>query len=189
MHAGGASVRPLTGATVNMPLAGHGLSRSARRYIEKIGALYERARALVSRHHDDSRLQVWEWHRASAQACVEEAALMYAEGVTALLNEAVTVSCVRGLGTAHFDCRVGADDPPRGFRVRRSVLMDTPEEREAVERLLGGGDAEVIEAFAEGLRKLYCLGTFARQRSLTLRPEPAPLPDVTASASGTEPPA
>jgi hypothetical protein len=170
-----------------MPLAGQGLSRSARRYIEKIGALYDRARSLVVRHfHDDSRLQVWEWHRASAQACVEEASLMYIEGMTALLNEPVIVRCVRSLGAPHFDCRVGAEDPPRSFRVRRSVLMDTPEEREAVERLLGGSDSEVKEAFAEGLRKLYCLGAFQHEHSMTLQPEPEPLPDPAPPSPGTE---
>lgn len=161
---------------MSTPHAEHHWSEATRRYVERIGALYERARSLVShRSRHDNRLQVWEWHRASAQACVDEASLIYTEGLMALLHETVTVSCSKGLGAPQFYCRVeAADRPAHSFRVYQGVLMDEPQEREAVERLFGGADAEVLEAFAEGLRKLHGLGAFKRHRSITLQPDAEP---------------
>jgi hypothetical protein len=152
------------------------LNQSARSYVEKIGALYERARSLVSRRpRDDSRLQMWEWHRASARACVEEAALIYSDGLRALLKRPVTVNCRRGLGAPLFECRAGGD-PAHSFRVHRSVLMETPQEREAVAQAFGDTAAETLAAFAEGLRELQRLGGFKRQRSMNLQPDVEQLP-------------
>lgn len=171
---------------MNMPLAGS-LNQSARHYVEKIGALYERARSLVTRRlHNDRRLQVWEWHRASAQACVEEASLIYADGLEALLKEAVTVTYLKGPGAPRFDCRIEAV-PESRFRVCGGVLMETPQERESVERLFGGTDAEVLEAFAEGLCKLQRLGGFKRQRSVTLQPGLKIAPETAVPTVAPEP--
>lgn len=173
---------------MNTPLAGHHFSLSARHYVEKIGALYERARSLVThRSRHDSRLQVWEWHRASAQACIEEAALIYGDGLSALLRETVTVSCGKGLGAPQFYCRVETvDQSAQSFRVYRGVRIDEPLEREAVERLFGGTDTEVLKAFAEGLCKLQRLGAFKRRRSLTLPPDADTPTQAVPSAAETE---
>lgn len=159
------------------PLGGKHFSDMTRQYVARIGSIYNRARALLvhdARHHGS--LESWNWYRASAQGCIEEAVIIYTEGLETLIRLPVMIEYQqgqKGSSVPQFSCRLldekAADE--RGFRVRRKVMRETQNEREAVEALLGGTEREVLNAFAEGLCNLRRLGAFKHRRKLRLDPE------------------
>ena len=164
---------------MSTPLAGKNLGDVARHYIARIGSIYDRARELLAGDSvsNSGSLDAWKWYRASAQACMEEAAIIYTEGLESLIKVPVRVDCHRAGTAPQFTCLVAAGDTPAaadsGFRVGRKVIIDTDAERDAITALLGSTERHLLDAFAEGLCKLQLLGAFGQQRSIALNPEPA----------------
>ncbi len=162
---------------MTMPLDGKHLGDMTRQYVARIGSIYDRARAFLA--HDARRsgsLESWNWYRASAQGCIEEAVIIYTEGLESLIRLPVMIEYQkgqRGSAVPQFCCRVLAEHAgdSRSFCVRRKVILETQAQREAVEALLGSTEREVLGAFAEGLCNLRRLGAFKQRRSLRLDPE------------------
>jgi hypothetical protein len=164
------------GIDMHMPFTSNNISDSARHYVERIGSLYARARAMIGRaSHDHDTLQNWQWHRASAEACLDEAVLIYLEGLEGLLQAPVSVRLEgEARAPAVFACQVGADKE-RVFRFADdegpAAALDDENQRRAVETLFGKVDREVLDAFAEGLCQLRQLGEFGRSGRIKLSPE------------------
>jgi hypothetical protein len=140
------------------------------RWVSRIGSLYERARSLVSGGHEDPALVApWEWHCASAQACVEEAVLIYIEGLGTLLRHPLSVRCTVDAQRPHFDC-----SPPdgAGFEVGpEGVVADGDAAERTLSEAFGGRHPEVLRAFADGLQRLYALGAFGSRAAMKLELE------------------
>jgi hypothetical protein len=153
-------------------------SESARRYVARIGSLYERARALVAGTSPEHRpMAAWDWHSTSAQACVEEAVLIYIEGLEILLSEPVEVRSEEESGALRFICLPMKGAAGTSFEaVDGAIVANSDEAKSAVEHAFGPGHREVLTAFADGLQRLHALGAFGRSNKLKLQP------DVSASA-------
>ena len=155
---------------MHMPFTSNSISDSARHYVERIGSLYARARAMIGRTpHDQDALQTWQWHRASAQACVDEAVLIYLEGLEGLLQAPVSARVEGAVFACQVDgdkeliFRFAADDGP-------VAALDDENQRRAAETLFGNTDREVLDAFAEGLCQLRQLGEFGHSGRIRLSP-------------------
>jgi len=162
-----------TGVVMTNPFAGH-LSDSAGHYVARIGSLYDRAVSLVKGSSaDQAALRTWEWHRASARACTEEAAHLYVAGLEALLKRPLTVRCADRRGKPEFICLMEDEGTQHSFRfLGRELCADGDGEQEAVVEAFGHEDTAVLAAFAEGLCELRHLGSFRRPRELKLQPDP-----------------
>jgi hypothetical protein len=160
---------------MNLPFSGNSISESARHYVERIGSLYNKAKARIGRApHDRDALQNWQWHRASAQACLEEAVLIYLEGLEALLQAPVTVELGGETGAPMFICHVGAGGElvfRLGAAEAAAAVLAHDDERSAVEALFGKADRELLEVLAEGLSQLRWLGEFEQRGRIKLTPE------------------
>jgi hypothetical protein len=158
---------------MHMPFSGSS-NGSARHYVERIGSLYARAKALIGlRSHERGLLQNWQWHRASAQACQDEAVLIYLEGLEALLRLPVSVRLNGEARAPVFVCEVKADTKlafSLDAAARPAAALENADARGAVEALFGEADREVLEAFAEGLYQLQRLGEFDRSGRIKLTP-------------------
>lgn len=151
----------------------HNLSDSARRTIARIGSLYERAVAMVTGSpHAHPALRNWEWHRASALACMEEAAHLYVAGLESLLRQPLRVGYVAGRGKPEFVCDTPGEGEAHRFRLIGRELQQEEGAADAVLAAFGDVDNEVLRAFAEGLCALRRLGSFRKTRELRLQPDP-----------------
>jgi hypothetical protein len=165
---------------MNMPLAGKHIGDVTRQYVARLGSIYDRAKSLLAgeSHKTSGALESWKWYRASAQACMEEAAIIYTEGLESLIKVPLRVECRKQAGAPRFTCVLldpseGTEQP--GFHVGRKLVMDTEAQRHAVETLLGSTDRAFVSALSEGLCKLQHLGAFKDQGSITLNPDTAPV--------------
>lgn len=157
---------------MNTPFADR-FGESARRYVARIGSLYEKARSLVAGSSPEhGPLAAWEWHRTSAQACVDEAVLIYIEGLETLLAEPVEVRCIEESSAPRFTCLLGESEAGVGFEVQDGAAnTDSEAAMSAAQRAFGKAHNEVLAAFAEGLQRLHALGAFRQNDRLKLQPE------------------
>lgn len=154
---------------MNSPFSGR-LGESARRYVVRIGALYEKARALVAGGpHDHGHLAAWEWHRTSAQACVDEAVLMYIDGLETLLKEPLDVQCRDQSGRPRFICTPATEPADAPFELSGESSEDQAA-AERMRRFLVEEQRGVLAAFIGGLQRLHALDAFERSAGLKLRP-------------------
>ena len=147
---------------------------TSRHYMSRIRAVFHRARALMRNSDCSAALRNWQWHRSSARACVDEAVLIYIQGLESLLDKALRVRRELGDGPVRFVCEVEGNS---GNFVLPGLDLDQREaaEHARLEAAFGCLDMAVLKAFAEGLADLERFGGFDEHSELRLQPESVPV--------------
>jgi hypothetical protein len=160
--------------TLSLPVFQHRYGAAARSYFHLARAWGGKALALA-RQKPMSRALVdgWQRYRQAGRMLVDQARLMYEEGIESLIKEPVTVEFRSVDGSPTFICYVGSEGNGSrpSFRAYQTVRAENEAEQSALQKAFGTPDAIILDAFAEGLRRLERLGAFCHEPTITFQPD------------------